>query len=400
MSTSTASAPLSAAPSPDQPLHVMFSAGEASGDAHAAAVFRAMQHDIAHLRANGMGGKASQNAGIELIVDSSDLGVVGLGEVLRHFGSLRRALKTMQQAVCSQRPDLLICVDYKEFNLKLARHAKACGVKVLFYVSPQVWAWRPGRVKKYGQAIDMMAVIFPFETAFYEAHSIPVRYVGHPLVGRVQASQPREVLLREFALDGSKPIVGLLPGSRRMEVLRLLPVMLQAARILQTRHPGVQFILPQASTIDGSLVGDLLAKHPDVHVTRVQQRSYDALACCDAAMVASGTATLETALMQVPMVVAYKVSPLTYTLLKPLIRIPDIALVNIVAGQRIVPELVQHQACGEAMADEISRLLNDTSYAQAMRQALCEVEQRLGTQNGVQSMANLAKTMLHNSALP
>ncbi|HES75790.1 MAG TPA: lipid-A-disaccharide synthase, partial [bacterium] len=151
----------------------MFSAGEASGDKHAAAVFCAMREHIPSLRGSGMGSAAMRAAGIELTVDSSGIGVVGLGEVLRHYGAIRRAMSDMQQAVCNQRPDLLICVDYKEFNLKLARHAKACGIKVLFYVSPQVWAWRPGRVKKYGAAIDMMAVIFPFETKFYEAHNIP-----------------------------------------------------------------------------------------------------------------------------------------------------------------------------------------------------------------------------------
>lgn len=372
----------------------MFSAGEASGDKHAAAVFRAMRERLPGLRGSGMGSSAMREAGIELTVDSSGIGVVGLGEVLRHYGAIRRALTTMQHAVCTQRPDLLICVDYKEFNLKLARHAKACGIKVLFYVSPQVWAWRPGRVKKYGAAIDMMAVIFPFETRFYEAHNIPVRYVGHPLVGRVQASAAREVLMQEFGLNAEHPVIGLLPGSRKAEVQRLLPVMLETATLLFKQNPSLQFILPQAATIPAELIQPLLAA-ASIPVTCIQERSYDVLACCDAALVASGTATLETALMGVPMAVVYKVSPLTYTLLKPLIRIPDIALVNIVAEHRVVQEFVQKAAEPHALAQEMQRLLNDADYRAQIRHDLAEVQTRLGTADGVNTMAQLACDMLN-----
>jgi lipid-A-disaccharide synthase len=376
----------------------MFSAGEASGDKHAAAVFRVMQARLPDLRGSGMGSATMREAGIELNVDSSNIGVVGLGEVLRHYGAIRRALKTMQHEVCTQRPDLLICVDYKEFNLKLARHAKACGIKVLFYVSPQVWAWRPGRVKKYGAAIDMMAVIFPFETAFYDAHNIPVRYVGHPLAGRVQASAPRELLMQEFGFDPNRPVIGLLPGSRKAEVQRLLPVMLQTATLLQQERPGLQFILPQAATIHDDLIQPLLDAAP-VHVTRIHQRSYDVLACCDAALVASGTATLDSALMGIPMAVLYKVSPLTFTLLKPLIRIPNIALVNIVAERRVVQEFVQNAAQPKAIAQEVRRMLVDAEYVKKMKQDLAEVNERLGSGDGVAQMADLACSMIQKSDL-
>ena len=371
----------------------MFSAGEASGDKHAAAVFCAMREHNPNLRGTGMGSAAMREAGIELSIDSSHIGVVGLGEVLRHYGAIRHALKTMQHAVCTLRPDLLICVDYKEFNLKLARHAKACGIKILFYVSPQVWAWRPGRVKKYGAAIDMMAVIFPFETKFYEAHHIPVRYVGHPLAGRVQASNTRDALMREFGLDPSHPVIGLLPGSRKAEVQRLLPVMLQTAALLCDQNPNLQLILPQASTIRDELLQPLLHNAP-LNITRVHGRSYDVLACCDAAMVASGTATLETALMGVPMAVLYKVSPLTYFLLKPLIRIPDIALVNIVAERRVVQEFVQKAAQPQAIALEMQRLLQDNDYRTDIQHVLNAVKTRLGNADGVNNMAQLACEML------
>jgi len=287
----------------------------------------------------------------------------------------------------------LICVDYKEFNLKLARHAKACGIKVLFYVSPQIWAWRPGRVKKYGAAIDMMAVIFPFETKFYEAHNIPVRYVGHPLVGRVQASASRESLMQEFGLNAERPVIGLLPGSRKAEVQRLLPVMLQTAALLLQNQPDLQFILPQAATIPDDVLTPLLVAS-NVPVLHVHERSYDVLDCCNVALVASGTATLETALMGVPMAVVYKVSPFTYTLLKPLIRIPDIALVNIVAERRVVQEFVQNAAEPQVIAHEMQRLLRDTNYAQQIKLDLAEVQKRLGTADGVNTMAQLACEML------
>ncbi|MEW6444454.1 MAG: lipid-A-disaccharide synthase [Pseudomonadota bacterium] len=380
-------------PVPWRPPVVMFSAGEASGDKHAAAVFQAMRERMPALRGIGMGSAASRAAGIELTVDSSAIGVVGLGEVVRHYGAIRRALKSMQQAIRAQRPDLLICVDYKEFNLRLARHAKACGIKVLFYVSPQVWAWRPGRVKKYGAAIDMMAVIFPFETAFYEAHDIPVRYVGHPLAGRVRASAPRELLMREFGLCAEAPVLGLLPGSRKAEVQRLLPVMLESAGLLAREKPGLQCILPQAATIDDALIEALLERSP-VPVIHIHERSHDVLACCDAAMVASGTATLETALMGVPMAILYKVAPLTHALLKPLIRIPDIGLANIVAGRRVVQEFVQDAATPEAVKREIARILDDKEYAECIRRALAEVKDTLGPGGGVQQMAGLACEML------
>ena len=197
----------------------------------------------------GMGGAKMAQAGIDIRYDSSNIAVIGVVEVIKHYGEIRRALKLMQQIVSTERPDLLVCVDYKEFNLKLARYAKQHGIKVLFYVSPQVWAWRPGRVKIYGKAIDMMAVIFPFETAYYDAENVPVRYVGHPSVDKVHPQHSRAEDMAHFGLDEKKPVVGLLPGSRANEIKRMLPVMLAAAEKLQADLPDIQFILPQADSI-------------------------------------------------------------------------------------------------------------------------------------------------------
>ena len=295
------------------PLSIMFSAGESSGDQHAANLFLELKKRRSDIKGFGMGGTKMAQAGVDINYDSAGIGVIGVIEVLKHYGEIRRALKRMQQLVSTQRPDLLVCVDYKEFNLKLARYAKQRGIKVLFYVSPQVWAWRPGRVKTYGKAIDMMAVIFPFETAYYDAEQVPVRYVGHPSVDKVRPQQSREEDMSRFGLDEKEPVVGLLPGSRINEINRLLPVMLDAAEKLNARLPNIQFILPQADSIDDDLLKNHLSRSA-IKITIIKNRPYDVIQCCDAVMTSSGTATLEIALLGVPMVITYKLAPITYWL--------------------------------------------------------------------------------------
>ncbi|MGR9044407.1 MAG: lipid-A-disaccharide synthase, partial [Gammaproteobacteria bacterium] len=273
----------------------MFSAGETSGEQHAAHMFIELKKHRPDIKALGMGGAAMREAGIDIRYDSSEIAVIGVIEVLKHFREIKRALKLMQRIVAEERPDLLVCVDYKEFNFKLARFAKRCGIKVLFYVSPQVWAWRPGRVKKYGQAIDMMAVIFPFETAYYEAENVPVRYVGHPSIDKVRPRYAKEEDLIRFKLDGHQPIVGLLPGSRVHEIERMLPIMLEAATAIKATLPEAQFILPQAQSISDRLLKRYL-EGSELPIQVVKQQPYDAIQCCDAVMTTSGTATLEIAL--------------------------------------------------------------------------------------------------------
>lgn len=372
---------------------IMMVAGEASGDHHAANLYRELRQRHPGIRAFGMGGADMREAGVDLLYDSTDIAVIGIGEILRHYGEIRRALKQMQQAVCEQKPDLLICVDYKEFNLKLAEHARRCGVKVLFYVSPQVWAWRPGRVRKYGRAVDMMAVIFPFEVPFYEEHRIPVRYVGHPLAGKVRASVSAQEFRTELGLDGDSPLIGLLPGSRGNEIKRLLPLMLEAAAQIRQRHPRASFVLPQASSVSDGQLEPYLRDSP-VDVIRVRKRTYDAINACDAVLTSSGTATLEIALLGVPMVITYKVSPLSYAIMSRLIRIPDIGLANIVAGHRVVQEYVQDAATPQALANEIDRLLDDETYAQGVRGELQRVRRLIGEENGTDKLADVVEEML------
>jgi lipid-A-disaccharide synthase len=376
--------------------HVMISAGEASGDAHAAHFVQELRRLCPQLRASGMGGAKMREAGVELCFDSSGIGVIGLVEVLKHYGEIRAALRIMKQAVRQQRPDLLVCVDYKEFNLKLAQYAKKLGVKVLFYVSPQVWAWRPGRVVTYGKAIDMMAVIFPFETRYYEAANVPVRYVGHPSVDKVHALRSRTEDQQLWQLDAQRSVVGVLPGSRVNEIKRMLPVMLASVQALHRRNPQLQFVLPQADSISDAVLQPYLAKCP-VPIRVIKQQPYDAIQCCDAVMTTSGTASLEIALLGVPMLIAYRLAPFSYWLGKQLVNIAFIGLPNIIAGRAVVQELIQADFTPERVVAEIERLLFDGEYRRRVLDDLHEVNVLLGSGGGSKNMADLAWSLLQNS---
>jgi len=374
-------------------LKILFSAGESSGDQHAANMFLELKQQQPDIQCLGMGGAKMAQAGIDIRYDSANIAVIGVVEVIKHYGEIRRALKLMQDLLAAERPDLLVCVDYKEFNFKLARYAKQIGIKVLFYVSPQVWAWRPGRVKAYGKVIDMMAVIFPFETAYYDAENVPVRYVGHPSVDKVHVQYSKDEDLTRFGLDRNKPVVGLLPGSRANEIKRMLPVMLAAAEIVQAGLPECQFILPQADSIADELLGHYLNQSP-LAIKVIKNQPYDVIQCCDAVMTTSGTATLEIALLSVPMVIAYKLSSITYWLGKRLVNTRFIGLPNIVSGKGIVKELIQHEASAENLAAEISRILTDKIYANEMIENLRQVKQQLGQGGGSKNMAQLALELL------
>lgn len=371
----------------------MLVAGEASGDQHAAHLFLELKKLVPQVRGIGMGGPKMAEAGVDVRFDSSHIAVIGLVEVVRHYREIRAALELMRKIACEERPDLLICVDYKEFNFKLAREAKRCGIKVLFYVSPQVWAWRPGRVKKYGEAVDMMAVIFPFEVPFYQRHDIPVRYVGHPCADKVFPTLTKQAAFEQFGLTGEGPVIGLLPGSRGNEIRRLLPVMLEAAEKLQARFPHARFLLPQAGTVGDDLLGEYL-KTATVPVKVCKGQFYNAVQCCDAVITTSGTATLEAALLGVPMAITYRLSALTYWLGRLLVRIPFIGLPNIVAGRLIVKEFIQREANAGTLSAEIAKILNDRQYAKTMRKELARVKEAIGEASGSRNMAEVAAGML------
>lgn len=392
-----------------KPPLILLSAGEASGDQHAASLYLELKKLMPDVKAIGMGAAKMREAGVDIRYDSTAIAVIGVVEVIKHYGEIRRALNLMKTLILEEKPDLLICVDYKEFNFRLARAAKAAGVKVLFYVSPQVWAWRPGRVKEYGEVVDHMAVIFPFEVPFYESHNIPVTYVGHPLAGKVAPSLSKEKALEEFGLDGeeamktesvsmglesaSGPVIGLLPGSRTNEIKRLLPVILETVELLASRYPNAQFILYQASSITTEMLEPYLV-NCKVPVKAIQGHNYDVLQCCDAVITASGTATLEVALAATPMAIIYKLTPVTYWLGRLLISIKFIGLPNILAGKGIVREFIQQEASAENIATEISKIIDDPDYANQIRENLRKVKELLGEGGGSAKLARLAMEML------
>jgi lipid-A-disaccharide synthase len=380
--------PLPAAKAPEQ---VMIIAGEASGDMHAAEMILALRQKRPQLVAYGMGSARMRDAGIELLVDANEISVMGLWEVLLKYRKLKRTLNYLQDEMLERRPDLLILVDFVEFNLKLAEVAKQAGIKVLFYVSPQIWAWRPGRIHKIGQKIDMMMVIFPFEVNYYQEAGIPVRYVGHPLVDQVLRSRENPTPI-EITTQG--PVVGVLPGSRRSEIQRILPVLLDSAVMLQEKHADIRFLLPLAHTLNREDLQPFLDQYPDLPLELIEGRSHDVIEASDAIMTASGTATLEIVLMDVPMAIVYRMSPLSYWILKPLVTIDFVGLPNIVAGRGIIQEFIQGDARPELISEEIDSILTDSTYRDKMRADLKEVREKLGTGGGTQNVAAVADEML------
>jgi lipid-A-disaccharide synthase len=372
---------------------LMLVAGEASGDLHAANLVKALRRLRPDIHCYGMGAGNMRAAGVEILVDSSELAVVGLIEVLAHYKEIKAALCSLQKIIRARAPDLLILVDYPEFNLRLAATAKQAGVKVLYYVSPQVWAWRPGRVKKIGRLVDMMAVVFAFEVQFYQKVNIPVRFVGHPLVDEARPSMTRAEAMNQFGLKPGGKIIGLFPGSRKGEISRLMPVLVKSSKRLSARFPDAQFILPIAPGLDRGLI-ETYVDRSELSVKLVQAQIYDVIQVCDAIITASGTATLQIALLTIPMVIIYRVSMLSYWIARYLITLKYIGLVNIVADRRLVREFIQNDAQPQAIANEIERLLTDEVYAETMRREMRAIRAALGETGGSQKAAQLALEML------
>lgn len=371
----------------------MISAGEASGDLHAANLVKALHKIDPSITVTGMGSDRLREAGVELLVDCADIAVVGIVEVLANYRQIKRALNKLADAIRNSPPDLLILVDYQEFNFRLAKIAKHHGVKVLFYISPQVWAWRPHRVHKIGKLIDMMAVLFPFEEKFYRNANVPVSFVGHPLVDEARPDKTRAECFAAYQIDADKKVIGLFPGSRKGEIKRVLPILLGSAELLKQKHPDTQFILPAASTLSIEFIESFLTRHSHLNVRVVKDRSYNVMQICHAIMAASGTATLEIALIGIPNAIVYRIAPLSYFILKRMITIDNIGLVNIVAEKNIVREFVQREAAPDKIAAEIDRILCDDEYRSRMIGELAKVREKLGKEGGSDNIAQLAYGM-------
>jgi lipid-A-disaccharide synthase len=372
---------------------IMIVAGEASGDLHGANLVREARKRDPDLLFFGIGGPRMRKEGVETLIDASQMAVVGLVEVIAHFGIISRAYLTLRRIITTDPPDLLILIDYPDFNLRIGKLAKRAGIKVLYYISPQVWAWRVGRVKKIGRLVDMMAVVFPFEVPFYQKEHVPVTFVGHPLVDTAHPSMARAEAVAFFGLDPARKTVGLFPGSRTHEITRLLPIILESAEILKKRFPDLQFILPLATSLSPAEIDPHL-RSSGLEIKVVEGRVYDVMQVCDAIITVSGTVTLEIALLEVPMVIIYRVSPFTYAVGKRLIKVDHIGLCNIVAGERVVRELVQEDAEPALIAGEIGRILTDQVYVDGMRGKLAAVRGKLGSGGGSARVAELALAML------
>lgn len=377
----------------------MIVAGEASGDLHGGNLVRAMHEIDPDLSFYGVGGKKMQAAGVELLADAADMAVVGLTEVVFKLGMILRVMRRLKSSLAKRPPELVILIDYPDFNLPLARAARRRGIKVLYYISPQVWAWRKDRIDIIRNAVDRMAVILPFEEEFYRKAGVDVTFVGHPLLDEVRRKYPRDEALKCFGLRDEAITVAILPGSRKSEVVRLLPEMLRACRILTEKISPLQFVLPLAGTLAPDFVRDILRQFP-VRVNVIPDEIYDVIAVSDAAMVASGTATLETALLETPMVVVYKVSGLSYAVGRRFIRVDHISMVNLIAGRRVVPELIQDDANPERIAAEVRELITRRGKAREMKLALAEIRGKLGTPGASRRTAQIACDMLIRDRAP
>ncbi len=374
-------------------LNLMISAGEASSDMHAAHVVDALRSQGVDFDCFGMGANKLKAAGMELTLDCRDLAVIGIVDVLINYPRFLSRLATLRKTMQARSPDLLIIVDYPDFNLKLAETAKALGIPVLFYISPQIWAWRKKRIHRIGTLVSHMAVLFPFEVDVYKAAGIPVTYVGHPLVDDAKSEFNRTEARQHLGLSSAQQLVALLPGSRHGELKRNLPVMLETAQVLKNSCTDMSFVLPVAPTLDRAAVDELVQDAPS-NLTIINGQSYHAMRAADVVLSASGTATLETAMLGTPMAVMYVVNALNYAIMKRLIEIDDIGLVNIVAGKRICQEFVQEAAQPIAMAQELERCLNDSEYRKAMLAELEMVRNKMGHGGASNRVADLIQTML------
>ena len=388
----------------------MISCGEPSGDLYAGALVAALRGREPDIDVFGLGGERLQAAGGRLVANFHGLSVTGLTEALRVLPRSWTTLRTLVDAARDQKPDALVVIDYPDFNFRLMTAIKRLGVPVIYYVSPQLWAWRAGRIKTMKTVVDCVLPIFPFEEAMYRRENMDVRFVGHPLIDLARPTLSRDAFLRTLNLDPAAPVVALLPGSRTNELTRLAPVMADAAALITARLrdrnvasglPGnvacgfsrindVQFIVARAPHLSASLFEGFGI--PGVTLRMVEGQTDDVLNASDAVVTASGTATVQTALHGKPMVVLYKLSPMTYRLGKPLARVDMYAMVNLIAGERVVVELIQDACTADAVADEAVRLLTDAAYRSRMIDSLAEVRSRLG---GPGASARAADAVLH-----
>ena len=363
------------------PIHVkspkiLISCGEASGDLYASELLKELKRLEPTCEAFGLCGERTEAAGATPIVRLEEISVIGLVEVVSKLPALLSAMRRLTAAAFSRRPDVAVLIDFSGFNLRLAKRLEALGIPIVYYVSPQVWAWRRRRVRTIRKLVDEMLVILPFEKSFYEKEGVSVRYVGHPLVDLVSASEAREAFCRRLSLDAARPIVAVLPGSRRSEIELHVPILRDSIEALGRKQPELQFVVSRAPTVPTAALVERLGPAID-RVRLMNGGVHDGLAHAAVAIVASGTAPVEAALLGTPMVIVYRVSRASYLLGKPFVDLPFYSMVNLIAERELVPELMQDTMTPANIVEQVMGLMQDDRAA-SMRAGLLDMKQRLG----------------------
>ncbi len=368
---------------------IMIVAGEASGDLHGSNLVRSALSLDPDLKFYGLGGENLRNAGIDLLFDLEHQGLFGFLEIVSSLRSTIGIYRSLKASLTRDRPSAVVLIDYPDFNLRLAKSAKRLGIPVFYYISPQLWAWRQGRVKKVDRYVDRMAVVFPFEPDFYQRYGVEVSFVGHPLLDVMDPPRPKEEVKTELGFDPSQPLLGLLPGSRMSEIKAHLPLMLESARRLNAGRPnGVALAVAQADSLGSGELTPFLELGPK-DVKLVAGRTHDLQNAADVILTASGTATLETALMLTPMVVIYRLKLLSYQIFRRMVKIEHVAMANLIAGEEVVPELLQNDARPDNIVTELNRILESPEDRRRMVEGLTLIRKKLGGQGASLRAARL-----------
>jgi len=359
---------------------VMISAGEASGELYGALLSRAIKRIWPETEIIGIGGNHMRGEGVHMVASVSS--AFGLTETITHWRQLIKSFKQAKKALMKQKPDILVLIDYPDFNIALAKKAKSAGVPILYYVSPQVWAWRAGRVRKIASLVNKIAVLFPFEVDIYKNTGLSCEFVGHPIAETININQTKEELKRGLGLEPDKKIIALLPGSRPAEIKRHQKLIREVAEKIHSEYPEIQIVVPLVS-------GTGFSEAIPNYVRILYDCTSEAVACSEAAAVTSGTATLEAALLGTPMVVFYKLSPLTIFFAKLLIKVKFISLVNLLSGKEVVVELIQRNATAEKVFKELNRIMNDYEYRQNMISNLQKIKELMGKRTASNKVASI-----------
>jgi len=372
----------------------MIVAGEASGDLHGSNLVEAARSLNPDLDFYGLGGEKLEQAGVELLFDLEHQQLVGLTEILSSLTQVLATLRTLKKSIVTEKPEALVLIDYPDFNLSLAKTARKAGVPVFYYISPQLWAWRQGRIKKIKKLVTRMAVVFPFEVEFYRRQGMEVFFVGHPLLDVMKPVRPKPDVKRELGFNPNDPLLTLLPGSRMTEVRQLLPLMLQAVSLVKNKNPRLSVAVSQADTISSDEIKSYLPERlPGIRLFSGQTHKLQNAA--DVVLTASGTATLETAISLTPMLVVYRLKPLTFFIIRRLLKVEHVALPNLIAGRALVPELLQKEAYPDRIACELENILCDSNKADEIIAGLRQVREELGAPGASRRAAELLLEMIN-----